>query len=151
MSALTIENIYIRSLGILKIYLSDNFIEILNAYIRETGNSVCFISEIKWHSNSKLFKSIKEIMHKQNSKFSMIFYMEGEKRSILISKQKANKWFSLFYTVKPSDSERRQYFRSKYPLHYLRGYIAGYICSLIAFPFYKLFGIKLLPERYYNF
>jgi len=72
--------------------------------------------------------------------------MEGNKRYILISRCEANKWYSLFYTVKPSDSERSQYFRKKYPLSFYRGYIA----SFIGFYLYRYFGIKILPEKYYN-
>ena len=37
--------------------------------------------------------------------------MEGENRVIIISKSEASKWFSLFYTVKLSEIERKQYFR----------------------------------------
>jgi hypothetical protein len=151
MNNLTVENIYIRSIGILKIYLSDSFIEILNAYITETGNGACFSSEIKWYSNSKLFKSIKDIMLANKTKYSLIFYKEGVKRIIIISKKENNKWFSLFYTVTPSETEREQYFRKKYPFNYYKGYITGCICGFVAFPFYKFFGIKILPDRYYNF
>jgi len=68
------KNIFIRGLGVLKIYLSDNIINIFNAYIKETGNSVCFTSEIKWRSNSKLYKIIKDNMIESNTIYSMIFY-----------------------------------------------------------------------------
>ena len=140
------KNIFIRGLGVLKIYLSDNIVNIFNTYIKETGNSVCFTSEIKWYSNNKLYKSIKDNMIESKTIYSMIFYMEGNKRNILINRYEANKWYSLFYTVKPSESEKTQYFKKKYPFSFYRGCIAGFL----GFYLYRYFGIKILPDKYYN-
>jgi hypothetical protein len=38
----------------------------------------------------------------------------------------------------------------KYPFSYLRGFFAGCIFNFIAFPIYRIFGIKLFPEKYYS-
>jgi hypothetical protein len=146
MDLLTETNIYIRGLGILKIFLSNDFIDILNSYINQTGNSVCFKEEIKWKSNNKLFKSIKDIMNEYNVSYSIVHYMKGESRIILINKRTANKWYTLFYSVKPSEAERTQYFKKKYHFSFYTGCFLGFI----GFILYKLLGIRILQEKYYR-
>jgi hypothetical protein len=132
-------NIYIKGLGTIKISLSNDFDEILKAYIKQTGNSIYFIEEKKCVSNSKLVRNIKDIMNEYNTNYSFIHYMKGEKQITLIKKRKANKWYTLIYQVKPSDNEKRKYTFSIY-------YIAGCIAGLL----YNWFGIKILPEKYYE-
>jgi hypothetical protein len=146
-----VNNLYVRGLGTLEISLSNDFIEILNAYIKQTGNSVCFIEEIKWKSNNKLSKSIKGIMNDYNVNYSIVYYMEGKKRTVLINKRATNNWYSLLYQVKPSEKERTQYFKKKYPLSFYFGYIKGFISYFLALSIYKLFGIKIVPEKYINY
>jgi hypothetical protein len=72
--------------------------------------------------------------------------MERENRIILINKRTANKWHTLFYSVKPSEAERRQYFKKKYPFSFYRGYFFGFIDTFL----YKTLGIKILPEKFYE-
>jgi len=43
-----------------------------------------------------------------------------------------------------------EYLKRKYPFYYYRGFIAGYVYAFLAFPLYRLLGIKIMPNRHYT-
>jgi len=89
------------------------------------------------------------LMKKYEVTYSMYFYMEGDLRNIIINRQIGNKYHSLFYNVKPSQSERSNYFRKKYPFSYYGGFVKGYIYGLFLSIKNKISKIFTKNFKYY--
>ena len=119
-----------------KINLSNYFDKILNDYMKQTGNSVCFMNEISWDLVKKPSEKIKALMERHKVRYAMAYYMDGEYRMIKMYKRSGVKYFFACYSIIPSQAEQKVaylkrniiYKRKKliYSFYYFMGVCAGF-------------------------
>jgi hypothetical protein len=103
----------------------------MNAYIRQTGNSIRLTEELKWKSNKRLANDIRSLMNEYDVKYSMTYCMIEKYRYITFHKRDLDKWSSAYYSVIPSESEKQNYYRINYPFHFYTGFIKGFFQGMI--------------------
>ena len=139
-------DIYFKRYGTLKYYFSNDFEKLLNAYIEQTGGSVCLTDKITWALVKKPNKDIKNLMDKYSVKYSMTFFMEDKHRTVIFNKRVNNKLYSVNYAVKPSKNETGIFYKRKYTFYYYYGYVCGVIYGFFR---YLLPGlVKLIIFRF---
>ena len=92
------ENIFIEGYGTLKYTLSDDFEEIKNAILRQTGkDNINFTNGLIWYANPQLSVNVKKAMNRKNLNYSMTIYTEDGSRITAINKRINNEWYSAIF------------------------------------------------------